>query len=119
MVIPTPPSEEKRAPRPAPRVPAAAETPPPPAPAPQLVPMLTPAQRQELERSVNDRIGRAQNILGSILGKRLSGEQEDMVGQIRTFLKQAEEARGTDLLRANNLAERSEVLAQNLARRLR
>ena len=119
MVIPTPPSEEKRAPRPAPRVPAAAETPPPPAPAPQLVPMLTPAQRQELERSVNDRIGRAQNILASIAGRRLRREQQDMAGQIRTFLKQAEEARGTDLLRANNLAERAEVLAQNLARRLR
>jgi hypothetical protein len=117
--LPPPPPVKKTPPRPAPRVPPAAETPPPPAPAPQLVPMLTPAQRQDLERSVGDRINRAQNILASIAGRRLSREQQDMAGQIRTFLRQAEEARGTDLLRANNLAERAEVLAQDLAKRLR
>ncbi len=81
--------------------------------------MLTPVQQQELERSTGERIARAQNILASISRKRLNKEQGDMAGQIRTFLKQAEEARGTDLLRANNLAERAEVLAQELANRLR
>jgi type IV secretory pathway VirB10-like protein len=119
--LPPPPPAKKLPSRPAPRVqpPAAEAPPPPPAPAPQLVPVLTAAQRQELENSVNERISRAQNILASIAGKRLSSEQENTVGQIRTFLKQAEEARGSDLLRANNLAERARVLAEELARRLR
>jgi hypothetical protein len=81
--------------------------------------MLTTAQRQELERSINERIGRTRGILGSIGRRSLSGELSDLAGQIRTFLNQAEQARGTDLIRANNLAERAEVLAQDLAKRLR
>ncbi len=117
--LPPPPPMKKRSPQPSPRVPPAAETPPPPAPAPQLVPMLTPAQRHELERSVTDRIYRAQNLLASISQRQLNAEQEEIVGQIRTFLKQAEEARSSDLLRANNLAERAHVLAEDLVRRLR
>jgi ribose 1,5-bisphosphokinase PhnN len=52
-------------------------------------------------------------------GRRLAGGPAEMVNQIRTFIKQAEEARDTDLLRANNLAERAEVLAQELAKRVR
>jgi hypothetical protein len=117
--LPPPPPVQKPAARPTPRPQVVEQPPPPAAPAPQLVPMLSPAQRQELERSVNDRVSRTQSILASIAGKRLSNEQEDMVGQIRTFLRQTEEARGTDLLRANNLAERAVVLAEDLARRLR
>jgi hypothetical protein len=81
--------------------------------------MLTQAQRQELERAVNERIGRAQSVLASMAGRRLAGGPAEMVNQIRTFIKQAEEARDTDLLRANNLAERAEVLAQELAKRVR
>ena len=114
---PTLPPPATRRPSPAgPRVPAAE---PPTAPAPQLRPMLTQAQRQELERAVNERIGRAQSVLASMAGRRLIGGQAEMVNQIRTFIKQAAEARDTDLLRANNLAERAEVLAQELAKRVR
>jgi hypothetical protein len=81
--------------------------------------MLTPAQRQELERSINERIRRTQGILASIGARSLNGELGDLARQIRTFLQQAQDARSTDLLRANNLAERAEVLAQDLAKRLR
>jgi hypothetical protein len=51
--------------------------------------------------------------------RRLTADQAAAVSQIRTFLQQSEEAGKTDLLRANNLAERAEVLAQDLTARLR
>ena len=120
--LPPPPAEKKRPSPAGPRVPATSTEPaaaPPAVPAPQLRPMLTPAQRQELERSIYERIRRTRGILASIGARSLRGELGDLVGQIRTFLKQAEDAKGTDLLRANNLAERAEVLAEDLAKRLR
>ena len=119
--LPPPPPEKKRPSPLGPRTPTVAEPPAaaPAAPAPQLRPMLTAAEKQNLERSVSDRIARAQSILAAVGGRRLSGEQEDLAAQIRTFIRQAEEARTTDLLRANNLAERAEVFAAELAKRLR
>jgi hypothetical protein len=114
--LPPPPSQKRPSPL-GPRVPPPAAQPPPPAP--QLRPMLSSAQRQELERTINERIGRARAVLKSLEGKRLAREQTDIANQIRTFIGQAEEARRTDLLRANNLAERAEVLANDLASRVR
>lgn len=120
---PLPPPPVKKRPSPAgPRVQAPVETAPPApaaaAPSPQLRPIFTAAERQELERAVGERLGRAQAILAALSGKRLNRGQRELAGQIRTFIGQAEEARPTDLLRANNLAERAEVLAQDLARRV-
>ena len=115
--LPPPPSQKRPSPL-GPRAPAPAAQ-PSPAPAPQLRPMLSSAQRRELERTINERIGRARGVLKSLQGKRLAREQADIVNQIRTFIEQAEEARRTDLLRANNLAERAEVLANDLANRVR
>lgn len=111
--LPPPPSQKRPSPL-GPRVPPPSAQPPPPAP--QLRPMLSSAQRQELERTINERIGRARAVLKSLEGKRLAREQ---VIQIQTFIDQAEGARKTDLLRANNLAERAEVLANDLANRVR
>lgn len=115
-VLPPPPK-----PRPA-ASPAAAQPAPPPAPSPafqlELRPLLSPAQAQELERQVNERLARARAALRSIEGRTLSREQGSVLNQIRTFMEQAEEARRTDLLRARNLAERAEVLALDLARQL-
>jgi hypothetical protein len=80
---------------------------------------LTPSQTQELERAISDRLARAQAILKSIEGRLRSRSQFAAARRIRTFIDQAEEARKTDLLRANNLAERAEVLAQDLAQQMR
>jgi hypothetical protein len=81
--------------------------------------MLSPAQAQEAERMIAERLGRAEGILRSLQNRRLSAEQRDTVVQIRTFISQAREARRTDLLRANNLAERAQVLATDLAEQLK
>ncbi len=121
--LPPPPAPpKKKAPSAGAQVPAVSAeppVPPPAAPTPQLRPILSAGQKQELERLFNERLKRTQGLLASIGSRQLSAEQNDVVQQIRTFLKQAEESREADLLRANNLAERAEVLAQDLAKRLR
>ena len=120
QVLPPPPK-----PRPTPASPPAQQTqtqpqsPPVAISTPQLRPMLGPAQTQELERMIAERIGRAQGILRSLEGRRLSRQQRGVLSQIRTFISQAEEAKSTDLQRADNLAERAEVLATDLARQVR
>jgi hypothetical protein len=81
--------------------------------------MLTPAEREALERAIGERLGRAQSVVASLEGRRLASEDDAVLSQIRTFIGQAEEAKRTDLLRANNLAERAEVLANDLAKRVR
>ncbi len=81
--------------------------------------MLTPDERAALDRQVGARIRRAAALLRAVEGTPLSGEQAALAAQVKTFLRQAEEARNTDLLRANNLAERAEVLAVELSRRVR
>jgi outer membrane biosynthesis protein TonB len=85
-----------------------------PAPAPSLQPLLTAQQKQELEAAVRTRITSARMSLASIQRRSLSPEQKAAVNQIRVFLDQAEDARKTDLIRANNLAERADVLARDL-----
>jgi len=120
QILPPPPT-----PRPTPSSPPAQQTqtqpqsPPVAISTPQLRPMLGPAQTQELERTIAERIGRAQGILRSLEDKRLSRQQRGALSQIWTFLRQAEEARSTDLQRAGNLAERAEVLATDLASQVR
>ena len=117
---PQPPPPKPRIPVSQPvQQPQAQPAPPPQGPAPQLRPILTPSQTQELERTITDRVSRAQEILRSLERRRLSRSQTASASQIRTFIDQAEEARKADLLRANNLAERAEVLALDLAQQMR
>lgn len=68
---------------------------------------------------VHKRITSARLSLASIQNRSLNPEQKAAVTQIRVFLDQAEDARKTDLIRANNLAERADVLARDLVAGLR
>lgn len=81
--------------------------------------MLSAQQKQELEAMVHKRITSARLSLASIQNRSLNPEQKAAVNQIRIFLEQAEDARKTDLIRANNLAERADVLARDLVAGLR
>jgi hypothetical protein len=117
--LPPPPKPQVVVSQPVQQPQAQPTPPPPPTPAPQLRPILTASQTQELERTINDQLSRAQGILRSLEGRRLSRSQAASASQIRTFVAQAEEARKTDLMRANNLAERAEVLATDLAQQMR
>lgn len=68
---------------------------------------------------VHKRITSARLSLASIQNRSLNPEQKAAVTQIRVFLDQAEDARKNDLIRANNLAERADVLARDLVAGLR
>jgi vacuolar-type H+-ATPase subunit E/Vma4 len=56
--------------------------------------------------------------LERIAAKRLNAEQTQAVENIKTFQKQAEQAREQDLLTAANLARRADLLAKDLLERL-
>jgi len=114
--LPPPPRRQTQA---EPRVSQPVETGRPAWQAPQLRPLLTPAEQRRLEQSVSEKIHNAQALLASIAGKTLTRELAELAAQVRMFIKQAEEARRSDLLRANNLAERAEVLARELASKIR
>ncbi|MCS6954512.1 MAG: hypothetical protein RMK57_13705 [Bryobacterales bacterium] len=118
---PLPPPRKRPSPAASRVEPSAPEPQPqaPPAPPPQLKQILTPEQRVALERSINHRLSRARATLAALRGKSLNAQQATVVEQIRTFIRQAEEARSRDLLRASNLAERADVLARELAAALR
>lgn len=124
--IPPPPQKKRPSPSgprvqpaPAPQEPEPEPEPPPTPPSPSLQPMLSAQQKQELEAMVHKRITSARLSLTSIQNRSLNPEQKAALNQIRTFLEQAEDARKTDLIRANNLAERADVLARDLVAGLR
>jgi hypothetical protein len=123
--LPAPP--QKRGSRRLPAKPAPAPPPaPPPEPAPEPAPppvpelgqILTPQQQQEYNQAIDRSIYRAQRNLAAWGGRRLNPEQTLAVERIKTFIQQALEARKTDLLRAKSLAERADVLAEDLLRSL-
>jgi hypothetical protein len=51
-------------------------------------------------------------------GKNLNPAQSEILNRIRTFQKQAEEAREQDLVTAVSLARRADLLARDLLERL-
>jgi len=119
--LPPPPSRKRpSALGPPVQSPAPASTPPPtPAPAPQLRPIVGAQQRHELEGLIRERIARARQALSSVQSRRLNRSQRTVVGQIETFIRQAEQAKNDDLIRAGNLAERADVLAKDLMQSIR
>ena len=68
---------------------------------------------------IRERVGRARQALSMVRGRTLSRSQRTVVGQIETFIRQAEQARSDDLIRASNLAERADVLAKDLMQGIR
>jgi hypothetical protein len=85
-----------------------------PAQLPQLGEILTAQQQAEYQQSLDRNLSGAQKTLAALSGRRLNPEQSTYLDRIRSFMQQAEEARRTDLVRANSLAERARVLAEDL-----
>jgi hypothetical protein len=54
-----------------------------------------------------------------VQGKNLNEEQQEIVGRIRTFQQQAEQARERDLVTAVTLAQRADLLSRDLLDRLK
>ena len=90
-----------------------------PAEIPQLVPLLTPAEQERYNREIGDFIKRAEDNLARIGERKLDQGQRDNVLRVRTFILQAQDLRQSDLLTARSLAQRADVLAQDVASTLR
>lgn len=94
-------------------------TPPPaeqPAPVPQLTQLLSPAEQAAYNRAIDAAIERTRTNLAKAQSLELDENNRANLARARAFLQQAEEARVSDLPTAKSLADRADVLAQDLAR---
>jgi hypothetical protein len=80
--------------------------------------MYTPEERRENTRVLDESLDRVNRILQIVEGKNLTAEQKAEAERIRTFRKQAEQAREQDLPTAVSLAKRADLLAKDLLERL-
>jgi hypothetical protein len=99
--------------------PPAVVAPPESAPTPpKLAQLYTPEEQRENTRTLDETLERVNQQLAKVEGKNLTAEQKDTVERIKTFRKQAEQAREQDLLTAVSLARRADLLAKDLLERL-
>jgi len=108
-------------PRPRPPVEAEAAAPkaePEPEPV-QIAPQLSAKDQAAAVRTTTDDIRVAERNLQVVYGRQLSASQNDLVGKIAGFLAQAHEAiRTGDWVRAQNLAQKAQVLSVELVKSL-
>ncbi|HVO96798.1 MAG TPA: hypothetical protein VMT15_01970 [Bryobacteraceae bacterium] len=91
---------------------------PEPAAPPKLAQMFTPEEFRQNTRTLEESLERVARALAIVEGKSLTPDQREIVERIRTFRKQAEQARDEDLLTAVSLAKRADLLAKDLLERL-
>lgn len=85
---------------------------------PKLAQMFTAEQLRENTRALDESLERVNRALAMVEGKNLTPDQKEIAERIRTFRKQAEQAREQDLLTAVSLARRADLLAKDLLERL-
>ena len=89
---------------------------PVPTPGPSLQPILGSREIQERNQRIQTYLDKARLIVLRAERSQLNEQQKQLIAQVRTFLQQAEDARKVDLMRAENLAERAEVLSRGLVK---
>ena len=104
--------------RPAPETPSTSEpSAPRPAP-PQISPRLSAEVQAQYRKETSEAIAAAEKDLQSLLGRRVTTAERDLIEKIRGFLAQAHEAlAASDLVRARTLAEKARVLSAELVGR--
>ncbi len=121
-----PPPKPSRAPRrpAAPASPPEAEAPPaepaePPDNLPRLTQFLSEQERWEYNREIDTLLGQIHQTMDALGQRPLSQEQMEVLDRVRTFVRQASEARKVDLVTARSLARRAMLLAQDLVKSTR
>jgi hypothetical protein len=111
---PIAPAEPVHAPAPAHKP----ETTPRPT-APQISQQISPADEEAYKQKTNNALSVAERNLSQASGKTLNAAQRDMIEKIKTFASQSREAlAGSDWTRAQNLAQKAEVLSTELVNSL-
>ncbi len=80
--------------------------------------MLSPAEQRDLNQAIDQSIARANRNLASLAAYKLTAAQQETALRVRTFLKQAQAARASDLEAARSLAERADLLSRDLVQGL-
>lgn len=86
---------------------------------PSLKPMISEAERRQLDQQMQGHLERARRNLAGIQESRLADNERSVLQEARSFLARAEQLRPTDLTLANSLAERAAILTQELLRKQR
>jgi hypothetical protein len=121
LEVPEAPKRVARRPTPTvtPTRPSAAGPATPDAPPPRLAQLYTPEEAKQLTRILEESLESVNRAVAIVEGKNLTPAQKDIAERIRTFRKQAEQARrDEDLLAAVSLASRADLLAKDLLERL-
>lgn len=83
---------------------------------PQIVPELSAQESISLQRETNQSLSAAERNLASVAGKSLNAAQSDLASKVRSFISGAREAGRTgDWAQARDLAQKAQVLSEELA----
>lgn len=99
---------------PATETPASVPAAPTPSALPSLQPILGPRETAERNQRIRQYLDKARLAVVRAERLKLDAAAKQLMAQVRTFVQQAEESRKVDLVRAENLAERAEVLSRGL-----
>ena len=89
-----------------------------PLPPPVLSPEVGQQEEERLSRAASARIEGAERIVRQIDQARLAGNQQEMLSTVQSFLAKAKEAiSAKDFQRAYNLADKAQLLAEELAKK--
>ncbi len=85
-----------------------------------LSPQVGREDQDRLQREATNRIKAVEQIVAQLDQKKLSAEQQETSATLQSFLVKAREALSAqDYPRATNLAEKAQILAEELVRGLR
>lgn len=94
----------------------ATPTPPPPS---LLSPQVGQKEEDRLKNDAKTRIERAEKIVQQIDLKKLTRDQQEILSSTRSFIAKAKEALANkDYLRAFNLADKAQIVAEELSKTL-
>ena len=86
---------------------------------PQIVPGLSTEESASLQQETNRNLSSAERNLTAAAGKSLNATQADLASKVRSFISDAREAgRAGDWARARDLANKAQVLSEELVRSL-
>ncbi len=86
-------------------------------PAAQIAPGITPAEATRQRQNAEQLLGSADDQLKQLAGRTLDARQQETEGQIRNYMEGARSAlKEGDVRRANTLAEKAHLLAEDLVK---
>lgn len=81
--------------------------------------MLSSTQQEAFNRLIDSAVSSAESGLAAVATKQLNQTQRANAERARSFILQAQQVRGTDLVTAKSFADRAALLAQALVEEVR